>query len=206
MAPEAPLLHDDLFTQGVEPAPTQPSNVAKRIQFTLGDVGAGLPRRRDNRGSGAIRRSPCTRPISSPTPASPLSAPTGSATSGAAAKGSSWFERTAPSCSAWGSPTSGYPAEIGGGFGGKTLVYLEPLAVALAKKSGRPVKMVMTREEVFQATGPTSGGVVEVKLGATRDGKITQPRRCSCPGPVRLPARRSSPAAWRPLRCTISPT
>ena len=49
------------------------------------------------------------------------------------------------------------PAEIGGGFGGKTLVYLEPLALALSKKSGRPVKMVMTREEVFRATGPTSG-------------------------------------------------
>lgn len=65
------------------------------------------------------------------------------------------------------------PAEIGGGFGGKTLVYLEPLALALAKQAGRPVKMVMTREEVFRATGPTSGAVVEVKLGATRDGKIT---------------------------------
>ena len=46
------------------------------------------------------------------------------------------------------------PAEIGGGFGGKTIVYLEPLATLLAKKSGRPVKMVMTREEVMRATGP----------------------------------------------------
>ena len=46
------------------------------------------------------------------------------------------------------------PAEIGGGFGGKTIVYLEPLATMLSKKSGRPVKMVMTREEVMRATGP----------------------------------------------------
>ena len=63
-------------------------------------------------------------------------------------------------------------AEIGGGFGGKTLVYLEPLALALSKKCGRPVKMQMTREEVFRASGPTSGAVMEVKLGAKKDGTI----------------------------------
>ncbi len=64
------------------------------------------------------------------------------------------------------------PAEIGGGFGGKTLVYLEPLALALSKKCGRPVKMQMTREEVFRASGPTSGATMEVKLGAKKDGTI----------------------------------
>src|SRR6478609_5089439 len=64
------------------------------------------------------------------------------------------------------------PAEIGGGFGGKTLVYLEPLALALSKKTGRPVKMQMTREEVFRASGPTSGATMEVKLGAKKDGTI----------------------------------
>ena len=46
------------------------------------------------------------------------------------------------------------PAKIGGGFGGKTIIYLEPLAYMLSKKSGRPVKIVMSREEVFRATGP----------------------------------------------------
>src|SRR5438034_6743107 len=65
------------------------------------------------------------------------------------------------------------PAEIGGGFGGKTIIYLEPLAYMLSKKSGRPVKIVMSREEVFRATGPTSGAVVEVKIGAKKDGHIT---------------------------------
>jgi CO/xanthine dehydrogenase Mo-binding subunit len=65
------------------------------------------------------------------------------------------------------------PAEIGGGFGGKTIIYLEPLAYMLSKKSGRPVKMVMSREEVFRATGPTSGAIVEVKIGAKKDGHIT---------------------------------
>jgi xanthine dehydrogenase molybdenum-binding subunit len=65
------------------------------------------------------------------------------------------------------------PAEIGGGFGGKTTVYLEPLAVLLSKKSGRPVKMVMTRSEVLRASGPTSGTHIKAKIGATRQGQIT---------------------------------
>jgi CO/xanthine dehydrogenase Mo-binding subunit len=64
-------------------------------------------------------------------------------------------------------------SEIGGGFGGKTVVYLEPLALALSRKSGHPVKMVMSRQEVFQASGPTSGAKVWVKIGANRAGRIT---------------------------------
>jgi xanthine dehydrogenase molybdenum-binding subunit len=64
------------------------------------------------------------------------------------------------------------PAEIGGGFGGKLGIYLEPLAVLLSKMTGRPVKMVMTRAEVLRATGPTSGSKLRCKMGATRDGKI----------------------------------
>ena len=64
------------------------------------------------------------------------------------------------------------PSEIGGGFGGKIVVYLEPLALALSRKAQRPVKMVMGRDDVFRATGPTSGSKVRVKLGAKRDGTI----------------------------------
>ena len=64
------------------------------------------------------------------------------------------------------------PAEIGGGFGGKTIVYLEPVAAILSKKSGRPVKMMMTREEVMRASGPTSASKSTIKIGATKDGKI----------------------------------
>src|SRR5206468_5117126 len=63
-------------------------------------------------------------------------------------------------------------SEIGGGFGGKTVVYLEPLALALSRKAGQPVKMVMTRDEVFRATGPTSGAAIEVRLGAKSDGTL----------------------------------
>ncbi len=65
------------------------------------------------------------------------------------------------------------PSEIGGGFGGKTTIYLEPIAVKLSELSGRPVKMVMSREEVFRATGPTSATLCRVKVGAKSDGTIT---------------------------------
>ena len=64
------------------------------------------------------------------------------------------------------------PMEIGGGFGGKIPVYLEPVAALLSKKCGRPVKLTMTRQDVFEATGPTPGSHVKVKMGATNDGKI----------------------------------
>ena len=63
--------------------------------------------------------------------------------------------------------------EIGGGFGGKTLVYLEPVAALLSKKTGRPVKVSMSRQEVFEGTGPTSGSFMKVKMGATKDGRMT---------------------------------
>ena len=65
------------------------------------------------------------------------------------------------------------PMEIGGGFGGKTLVYLEPVAAILSRKAGQPVKLSMNRSEVFQGSGPTSGSWMRCKLGATKDGRIT---------------------------------
>jgi CO/xanthine dehydrogenase Mo-binding subunit len=64
------------------------------------------------------------------------------------------------------------PAEIGGGFGGKLAVYLEPLALLLSKKTGQPVRLVMTRGEVLRATGPTSGSTIRCKMGATKEGKL----------------------------------
>ena len=65
------------------------------------------------------------------------------------------------------------PMEIGGGFGGKIAVYLEPLAAVLSRKSGRPVKLVMDRTSVFEATGPTPASHIRVKIGADATGRIT---------------------------------
>ncbi|MEL0082173.1 MAG: xanthine dehydrogenase family protein molybdopterin-binding subunit [Gammaproteobacteria bacterium] len=64
------------------------------------------------------------------------------------------------------------PTEIGGGFGGKLSIYLEPIGVILSRSCSRPVKMVMTREEVLRATGPASASRIWVKLGAKKDGTL----------------------------------
>jgi CO/xanthine dehydrogenase Mo-binding subunit len=64
------------------------------------------------------------------------------------------------------------PLEIGGGFGGKLPVYLEPVAALLSKKTGRPVRMCMSRAEVFRGSGPAPGAEIDVTLGADKDGKL----------------------------------
>jgi CO/xanthine dehydrogenase Mo-binding subunit len=69
------------------------------------------------------------------------------------------------------------PSEIGGGFGGKTTIFMEPLSLALSRKAnGRPVKIVMSRSEVLRATGPTASASMDVKIGMTKDGMITAGR------------------------------
>ena len=65
------------------------------------------------------------------------------------------------------------PSEIGGGFGGKTTVFIDPVALALSRKANKPVKIVMSREEVLRATGPTAAASMDVKIGMTKDGKMT---------------------------------
>ena len=67
------------------------------------------------------------------------------------------------------------PMEIGGGFGGKGMggMYLEPVVSLLSRKAGKPVKLAMSRTEVFEGSGPTSATHIKVKMGATKDGRLT---------------------------------
>jgi len=65
------------------------------------------------------------------------------------------------------------PMEIGGGFGGKIVPYLEPVAALLSKKTGQPVKITMSRADVFEGSGPTAGTHIRVKMGANKEGRIT---------------------------------
>jgi CO/xanthine dehydrogenase Mo-binding subunit len=67
------------------------------------------------------------------------------------------------------------PMEVGGAFGGKLPIYifLEAVAALLSRKSNRPVKMTMTRAEVFLATNPASGAYMKAKMGVTLEGQIT---------------------------------
>ncbi len=62
--------------------------------------------------------------------------------------------------------------KIGGAFGGKITLSLEPIVVGLAQKAGRPVKIVMTRAETFIATGGRRPGRMTVKSGVDGDGRI----------------------------------
>ena len=64
------------------------------------------------------------------------------------------------------------PCEIGGGFGGKFPIYMEPAAAVMSHKTGRPVKMLMSRSEVFEATGPAPGSYQRIKMGATKNGQM----------------------------------
>src|SRR5919198_164889 len=173
MADDAPVLHDDIFTAGVEPRPTKPSNVAKMVRFAKGDVEAGFAEAEI-----VIERRYTTKPVHQayiePHACVVSVAADGQTTIWSSSQGQ--FMVRAYCAKLLGTDISqirAIPAEIGGGFGGKTLVYLEPVALALAKKTGRPVKMVMSREEVFRGTGPAAGAVVEVKLGAKKDGRLT---------------------------------
>ncbi|MDA0989086.1 MAG: xanthine dehydrogenase family protein molybdopterin-binding subunit [Chloroflexi bacterium] len=65
--------------------------------------------------------------------------------------------------------------ECGGGFGGKgpNTNPLNPMAALLSKKSGRPVKMVLSRKETFESTCPASATHIRVKMGADKSGRIT---------------------------------
>ena len=65
------------------------------------------------------------------------------------------------------------PIEVGGAFGGKQYQPLSPLCALLARKTGYPVKMVMTRQEDFTTSYPGPASIITIKMGVTRDGLIT---------------------------------
>src|SRR5437016_2177342 len=172
MRPGAPLLHDDLFTAGVEPKPEKPSNIAKRIEIVLGDIEAGF-QKADVIVEREFKTAAVHQGYIEPHAALASVSEDGSTELWCCTQGT--FIVRAHCARLLGLDIGKVrvtASEIGGGFGGKTVVYLEPLAIALSKKAKRPVKMVMSREEVFKASGPTSGATVRVKLGATKDGKF----------------------------------
>src|SRR5258705_12993858 len=172
MRPGAPLLHDDLFTTGVEPKPDKPSNIAKRVEIVLGDIEAGFAKA-DVIVEREFKTAPVHQGSTEPHAALATMAEDGSAELWCCTQGH--FIVRAHCARPLGLDIGKIrvtASEIGGGFGGKTVVSLEPLALALSRKAKRPVKMVMSREEVFKASGPTSGATVKVKIGATKDGKF----------------------------------
>ncbi len=212
MRADAPVLHDDLFTGGLEaatdnaaaaakaeeighvedakeaesdphhgkslaggfrPQSSKPSNVAKRHEFGHGDVAKGFAKadvvierkfKTEATHQGYIEPHACLASV------------------GSDGQGELWgctqghYMVRNVCAQLLGMDVSKLrvtASEIGGGFGGKTTVFLEPVALALSRKSGKPVKMAMSREDVFRASGPTSSATVWVKVGATKAGRIT---------------------------------
>jgi CO/xanthine dehydrogenase Mo-binding subunit len=173
LQPGAPLLHDHMANVGAKPGPATTSNIAGKLEHKLGDCDAGFAA-----ADVVVERSFKTKPVHQgyiePHACVVTVAQDGRATIWSSSQGHFMVrDMTAQLTGMKLSDVRAIPAEIGGGFGGKTIVYLEPVALVLSRKAGRPVKMVMTRQEVFCSTGPTSGSSSTVKIGATKDGKIT---------------------------------
>ncbi len=173
MADNAPLLHENMITKGVEPAPEQPSNIASRIVHERGDLEQGF-----GEADVVIEKEFTTKPVHQgyiePHAAVADANNDGRANIWCSSQGH--FAMRAYTATVLGVSQGTLKvtaAEIGGGFGGKTVIYLEPLAVRLSQRAGRPVKLVMDRDEVFRATGPTSGTRIKVKMGISNSGELT---------------------------------
>jgi CO/xanthine dehydrogenase Mo-binding subunit len=173
MAPGAPLLHDNLFTEGVKPKPKTPSNVARRHHYGRGDLAKGF-KAADVVIEREFRIGASHQGYIEPHACLAHWRPDNTGEMWVCTQGHYMVRNT---CAALlGLETSKLrvtASEIGGGFGGKTTVFIEPVALALSRKSGRPVKLVMSRDEVFRASGPTASAHVRVKLGVAKDGSIT---------------------------------
>lgn len=173
MKDDAPLLHEDMFTAGYEETPEKPSNIATRLEMKMGDVDAGFAEadviverefRTPTAHQGYIEPHACTVRYDED----------GQSMIWCCTQGH--FDVRTSTAKILGielGKLKVIASEIGGGFGGKTVVYMEPVALVLSRKAGRPVKMVMDRGEVFMATGPTSAAKLKAKVGAKKDGTIT---------------------------------
>ncbi len=179
----APLLHERLATlnnPNIRPGGTkdddddsESTNLANRFEFRTGDIDQGF-QDADVIIEHETRTAPIHQGYIEPHSGTAMWNPDGTLTLWSSSQGHfNVRDQTARLMDMPVSKVKAIPMEIGGGFGGKTIVYCEPIAAALARKSGRPVKVQMSRTEVFEATGPTSGTHIKVKLGATKDGKLT---------------------------------
>src|SRR5690349_19935255 len=172
MKPGAPILHEHVRTKGVKGA-DQPSNVIERLDLAMGDADAGF-----KEADVIIEHEYDTKPMHQG-----YIEPQGCvATCTEDGQIELWCCTQAP----WvfrdrlsnilkieAAKIRVQQSEMGGGFGGKTGFYGEPVAIQLARKAKRPVKIALTRNEVFRATGPVSGTKSRIKMGCKKDGTIT---------------------------------
>jgi len=173
MQDDAPLVHDNVFTNRMGKIGTKPTNVSTHLHFESGDVDKAFAE-----ADVVIEREFKTATVHQgyiePHVATALWNHDGHITIWASTQGSfTARQQTAELLQIPVSQVTVIPCEIGGGFGGKICVYVEPVAAILSRKCGRPVKILMTRADVFEGTGPTPGSFMRVKLAATKDGRLT---------------------------------
>ena len=169
MAPDAPILHDWVNTDGIN----GPTNISDIMTVKTGDVEQGFAEadlviERDFKSAavhqGYIEPQACVVSYK----------PDSQSTIWSSSQGQFMVRSmTAKIAGLATGDIKAIPAEIGGGFGGKTIIFLEPVAMILSKKCGRPIKMQNSREDVFQSTGPAAGMSASLKVGVTKDGKLT---------------------------------
>ena len=182
MAVDATLLDENCFTKNLPDKPDKPSNIAAVMTLTRGNVDEGFEQADvivegdyniPMAHQGYIEPHACIATINEG----------GQATVWCCTQGHFEFRAlTAKVLNMNVADLKFIASEIGGGFGGKTTIYLEPLAVLLSRKARRPVKMMMTREEVFRASGPAAGThckikvIVTIKISCTYAGAATDDR------------------------------
>ena len=173
MKVDAPLLHDDLLTTSMGETAAAPSNVASHTRFEAGDLEKGF-KEADVIVEHEFNTVTVHQGYIEPHNAAALWNEDGNLTVWCSTQGA--FVVRSSLAEVLQVPISKIkvvPMEIGGGFGGKIPIYLEPLAALLSRKTGQPVKLVMSRADVFESSGPTCGAYIKLKMGATKDGLIT---------------------------------
>ena len=173
MKPGAPILHDHIRTKGLDEPKDTPTNVTERMVSKMGDIEKGfaaadfiVEREFDSKPmhQGYIEPQGCVAEYSED----------GQVELWCCTQAPFVYrDRLSAILKIDSSKINVQQSELGGGFGGKTGFYPEPLAIQLSKKAVRPVKMVLSRSEVFRGTGPVSGTSYTIKMGVTKDGKIT---------------------------------
>jgi len=173
MKDDATLLHEDLYTSSLGETSEKPSNVAAHLRYEKGDAEKGFAAA-DVVVEREFRTAAVHQGYIEPHNGTAFWNTDGqlnvwTSTQGAFAVRSSVADVLRQPVS----KVKVTPMEIGGGFGGKITAYLDAIAALLSRKSGAPVKLLMSRVEVFEASGPAPASWMKVKIGATKDGKFT---------------------------------
>jgi CO/xanthine dehydrogenase Mo-binding subunit len=172
MQDNAPIVHEGMTTTDMGQKTDKESNIVNHLRFKLGEPAQGF-----NEADVVIEREFNTATVHQgyiePHNATALWNEDGHLYIWTSTQGAFVVQRqTAEVLGLPVSRVSVTPCEIGGGFGGKISVYLEPIAAILSRKAGQPVRVIMSRIEEFEGTGPTPASHIKVKMGAKKDGTI----------------------------------